>query len=145
MKECVEKSDATACQKLADKDLLSVELCDEKNCNQIGFAYDKAKDFQQAAKYFTKGCDLNISKSCGNLGNLYYNGESVKKDFAEAFKFYQKACSLDYGQSCNNIADLYEKGQGVEQNLAMALEFYEKACEFNEALACLTMGDLHRV
>lgn len=79
MKECVEKSDATACQKLADKDLLSVELCDEKDCNQIGLAYDKAKDFQQAAKYFAKGCDLNISKSCGNLGNLYYNGEGVKK------------------------------------------------------------------
>lgn len=79
MKECVEKSDAAACQKLADKDLLSVELCDEKNCNLIGLAYDKAKDFQQAAKYYAKGCDLNISKSCGNLGILYDNGEGVKK------------------------------------------------------------------
>lgn len=140
MKECVEKSDATACQKLADKDLLSVELCDEKNCNQIGLAYDKAKDFHQAAKYFAKGCDLNISKSCGNLGNLYYNGEGVKKDFAEAFKFYQKACSLDYEIGCYNVAYSYENGQGVEQNLAMALEFYEKACDLKEADGCFSVA-----
>lgn len=143
MKECIEKSDATACQKLVDKDLLSVEKCDATNCNEIGFAYGKAKDYQQAVKYFVKGCDLNVSTSCGNLGICYENGEGVKKSFVEAFKWYQKACDLGYEQSCYRMSVLYENGQGVEQNLSMALEFYKKSCDLEYANGCFRLGYLY--
>ncbi|TPH32639.1 tetratricopeptide repeat protein [Helicobacter pylori] len=63
------------------------------------------QDFTQAKKYFEKSCDLNISRGCGALGVLYYNGQGVEKDLIKAAQYISKACKLGDQKACEALKE----------------------------------------
>ncbi|GAA7401207.1 hypothetical protein MM0348_05620 [Helicobacter pylori] len=100
----------------------------------LGVESNKAKDFTQAKKYFSKACGLKDGDGCFNLGRLYYYGEGVEKDFKKALALFEKACDLNNSGGCGSLGMLYENDQGVEKNLTKAAQFYTKACELKEGV-----------
>ena len=142
--DCLVNENVRSCQMLVDgNNLKSVEQCDKENCNNIGSVYCKAKNYQQALKYYKKACELNNETGCFNLAGLYYKGQGTKQNFAEAFKFTKKACDLNFMDACYNAGVLYDNGKGIRRDFVNARKYYEKACEANVADACNNLGVLY--
>lgn len=135
--ECLKKKQKSACQKLIDKGLPSVEKCvDGQVCAAIGLIYEFAENYHQALPYYEKACDLKHKDSCSLVGYAYKNGEGAKQDFTKARKYYKKACDMESGEGCLDLAFLYVKGQGVKQDKAMAKKYYGKACDLGLQGGC---------
>ncbi|WP_390121298.1 tetratricopeptide repeat protein, partial [Helicobacter pylori] len=71
----------------------------------LGVKSIEAKDYIQAKKYFEKACDLNISRGCGALGVLYYNGQGVEKNLTKAAQYISKACKLGDQKACEALKE----------------------------------------
>lgn len=86
-------------------------LCDDgnsKSCFNLALAYNNGydqveKNFTQATVFYDKGCALNESNSCLNLGVMYFYGEGVFEDIIKSKQFLQKACELGNNDACKNI------------------------------------------
>ena len=88
------------------QDIVKAASLLEKGCNlddygiacvSLGTLYkdgDKenniARDLSRAKALFQKGCDLNVSEGCGQLGSMYAKGEGVEQNFALAKNYFQR-------------------------------------------------------
>jgi len=95
--------------------------------NNLGEAYDKLGNYDQAIKEFKQALKINPNYFFGlnNLGNIY----GKQENYVEAISYFQKALNLkpDYSPSHYNIARAFHLiGRKKE-----AVESYRKAIQFN--------------
>ena len=95
--------------------------------NNLGEAYDKLGNYDQAIKEFKQALKINPNYFFGlnNLGNIY----GKQKNYIEAISYFQKALNLkpDYSPSHYNIARAFHLiGRKKE-----AVKSYRKAIQFN--------------
>lgn len=116
-----------------------LELCTEPKTrgaiyNNIGVAYRRLKDYDNALKYYdlaygigkTIGDTVRMAKSLNNTGSIWYN----RLQFAKARSYYEQSLRLREGMndsvgilsSLNNIAMIYEE----EKNYTGALEIHHR-------------------
>lgn len=80
-------------------------------CYELGYMYDQGvgveQDFDNAAEYYEKSCNLYYGLGCDGIGIMYYLGDGVKQDKSKAKKYFEKACALDNGWGCNNLGSEY--------------------------------------
>lgn len=91
--DCLVSRDVNACMDLCSKN-------DGEACFESAFLYDQKQDYEKAARYFEKACDLNIGGGCLGLGYSYSDGKGVKKDYVKAAKYFEKACDLGDRDGC---------------------------------------------
>ena len=76
------------------------------------------------------------------LGNLYYEGESVRQDYLEAAKWFRMAAEQGYAVAQNALGCQIQDGYGVKQDYQEAAQWYEKAAEQGYASAQRNLGIL---
>lgn len=116
-----------------------LELCTDQKTkgaiyNNIGVAYRRLKDFDNALKYYelafaigrSIGDTVRMAKSLNNTGSIWYN----RLQFAKARSYYEQSLRLREGMkdsvgilsSLNNIAMIYEE----EKNYTAALDIHHR-------------------
>lgn len=116
-----------------------LELCTDRKTrgaiyNNIGVAYRRLKDYDNALKYYELayavgmaiGDTVRMAKSLNNTGSIWYN----RLQFAKARSYYEQSLRLREGMkdsigilsSLNNIAMIYEE----EKNYSGALEIHHR-------------------
>ena len=103
---------------------------------QLGRAYQAAKNYKAALKYYTLSCNKKYGLACNALGIIYYLGEGVDESNTNAMNYYKKACAYGNPQGCHNAAGLYHYGKGVDINLKEAKKYYKKACNLGYKESC---------
>ena len=64
------------------------------------------KDFNKAAIFLRKSCDLNFVTGCKAIASKYMEGDGVSKNEAIAAVFLKKSCDLGDSESCWLLAEL---------------------------------------
>ncbi len=91
---------------------------------------------------YIRQCDLGVSKSCFNLGDLYKGNRGINRNYTKAKELFAKACDLDNGLGCVYLGNLYIIGHNVKKDSKKAIKLYEKACNKYESLGCSNLGAL---
>ena len=112
--------------------------CNTQNvCQLKGTQLLDEKDYSSAVKYFEKGCELGMGRSCYSAGLLYNSDKLGKEDTNTALEFYEKSCSLDNALGCTSAGAVYEK---MKSGQTFAQEYYKKGCELKDFRACYLLG-----
>jgi TPR repeat protein len=98
---------------------------------QLGRAYDKDGNHEQALKFYRQAVDMNYNAASVGLGYAYQYGVGVKQDYRKAFEIYTSALKRGGCDVCENLAILYEEGDGVQQDYRKAAELYTNAIKYN--------------
>jgi TPR repeat protein len=98
---------------------------------EMGRAYDRDSNHQQALKFYRKAFDMNYDVAAVGLGYAYQYGVGVEKDYSKALEIYNKVFERGGCAVCENLATLYEDGHGVPQDYSKAIELNEKAISYN--------------
>ena len=115
-----------------------------ETCGLLGSIYDEGRgvdvDLDKSIYFYQKGCDLNYTKSCSNLSNIYRK----KGMFKKAFHIDKESCNTKKSKgSCYNIGKYYLDGKYVEGNLTKALQYYKLSCKYGAKKACKIYNFLH--
>lgn len=111
----------------------AIELGNVYAYNNLGYIYEKDKDFEKAIECYTISADNGDSWANNQLGEFYRKGIFVKKDLKKAFDYYEKASDSTQFTMCNwanyNLAKyFYIPGCleiGIKQDLNKAIELLE--------------------
>jgi hypothetical protein len=111
-------------------------------CMQVGALFrlgDEGfpRDFAQAVRAYTRGCNLGDSGSCNNLGDALAYGEGVDRDLDRAVDAFDKACHLGEALGCANLGYRLERGLGVGRDAGRARALYRDACNVGSSYGCL--------
>jgi tetratricopeptide (TPR) repeat protein len=115
--------------------------------NNLGVAYYKKSNFEEAIKAYEMGLSLDdkVPELYNNLANAYYSYALQSRDsplFSKCFEYYKKAIELDpsYSAPYHGLGHAYRQ----EGNLEGAIHCWEKALEvdpdFSKALFDLAMA-----
>ena len=63
------------------------------------------------------------------LGQLYFEGLSVKRSFTEAVKWFRLAAEQSFGPAQYNLGNAYKHGRGVAQSDSQAAQWWRQAAE----------------
>ncbi len=113
---------------------------DAELCHATGIAFASEGSFQSAVRFFTRGCEQNLGKSCASLGILVSRGSGVERSPAKAATFQLKACGLNDGTGCTYLGTAYARGEGVELSAQKSFEALEKGCQLQNGEACIILG-----
>ena len=111
----------------------AIELGNVYAHNNLGYIYEKDKDYEKAIECYTISADNGDSWANNQLGEFYRKGIFVKKDLKKAFDYYEKASDSTQFTMCNwanyNLAKyFYIPGCleiGIKQDLNKAIELLE--------------------
>jgi TPR repeat protein len=111
-------------------------------CYQVGFSFYLGRDGYprdrgRAVRAYSRGCDLDDSRACNNLGDALTYGEGTGRDLALASALFDKACHLGEALGCANLGYMLEHGSGVVSDAARARRLYGDACATGEPYGCL--------
>ena len=118
--------------------------------NNLGIAYYKKSNFEEAIKAYEMGLSLDdkLPELYNNLANAYYSYALQSRDsvlFSKSFEYYKKAIELDpeYAAPYYGLGHAYRE----EGNLGGAIYCWEKALEadpdFSKALLDLAKAYLN--
>lgn len=122
--------------------------CDSKinapTCGLLGVIYEEGRgvdvDLKKATHYYSKGCDLNYTKSCINLANLYRKRDMYKK----AFEIDKQSCDGRKSKgNCYNVGRYYLSGKYVEGNITLAEKYFKLSCKYGADTGCKSYDILH--
>lgn len=82
----------------------------------LGWAYYKTEDFENAFKWFHKAAEQEESDAMRMLGSLYSSGKGVPQDKREAIKWWHKAAESSSTIAMLCLGNAYENGEGVIQD-----------------------------
>ena len=112
--------------------------CNTQNeCQLKGTQLLSEKDYSHAIKYFEKGCELGMGRSCYFVGLLRNSGELGKEDKDSALGFYEKSCDFGIALGCTSAGLIYEK---IELGRSFALDYYRKGCELKDFRSCYLLA-----
>jgi len=61
------------------------------------------KDYETAAKWFTKAAEQGFAEAQFNLGGMYEFGDGVPQDFDAALKWYSKAAEQGHERAKTKV------------------------------------------
>ena len=64
------------------------------------YGRDRDRSLTDAARFYTRGCDLRSAQGCFNAGDMYEKGEGVTRDRTRAHTLFERGCMLNDAQSC---------------------------------------------
>jgi TPR repeat protein len=137
----VESPSSSPAEVLRERDAGARTCEDGAACLDLGQRYESgsgvAKDEEEAAALYRRGCDRGSAGACTRLGVLHNSGRGVEKDLGLAAVLYEKGCEGRDRAGCNNLGTLYEFGMvGVAKDEVRAAGFYKRACSLGDAQAC---------
>lgn len=113
-------------------------LCDDGRiirsmyCNSIAGIYEKYEEYENAAKYYKKGCSGRLYMGCLQLGEIYIDGRGVERDFEKGIYYIEYGCNKGDHKACFKAGSLYEENN----DMFRAKEFFQKGCELQFMEAC---------
>ena len=133
------------------------ERNDPNSCNELGRMYDTFGismyvnyeripiNYDKAAEYYKKACDLDNAEGCAKLAFLYHmnhigNDFGLGTDYFKANQYTRKGCELNDGGSCTWLGISYADGTGVKQNYTDANKMYYLGCELGDNSGCYHLG-----
>jgi len=84
-------------------------------------------------KRLSKGCELNSSNSCNNLGFLSLE---VYQDYNKAETYFRKACQLKNQESCKMLGFIYKNKHTGKQDFKKSFKYFNRACKLGNGYAC---------
>ena len=89
---------------------------DSAYCYIVGLWYDYGSEYdnveqdkRKAISYYSRGCVGGSSRSCNNLGVMYFRGDGIRQNKDTAKELFGKACDYGFMDGCNNYKILNEK------------------------------------
>jgi len=68
------------------------------------FGEGVVRDVPAALAFLERGCAVNDTFGCYNLGTIYESGDHVSKDKSRAATYYQRACDAGDTEACERVA-----------------------------------------
>src|SRR6266403_1456755 len=96
---------------------------------QLGRAYEKSGDNDQAVAWYRKAAEQGFGLAQNNLGSMYLKGLGVGKDNALGLSWIRKAAEQGHANAQFNVALMYDHGVGVSKDEAQAFAWLRKAAE----------------
>ncbi|CAA6801599.1 MAG: Unknown protein [uncultured Sulfurovum sp.] len=84
-----------------------------------------------------KGCELNVSNACNDLGFLSLE---VYQDYSKAEKYFRQACQLQNQESCKMLGFMYESNYTGKKDFKKSFYYFNRACELDNGYACQYTG-----
>lgn len=107
---------------------------------QMGFNYEQANNFVEAAKCYRKAADQGELNAMNNLGLYYFTGKGVTQNMPEGVKWYQKAAEKGNALAQSSLGICYFNGHGIAQNIQEAAKWYRKAADQGMSVAQVNLG-----
>jgi hypothetical protein len=98
------------------------------------------KSKEEGIKLLSRGCRLNISRACFQLGNVYLAARSDKEKLKKARLAFTRGCELGIPVSCSNLGYTWEHGLGGPKDPRVARSWYSTACSRGAAVGCKNLG-----
>ena len=98
------------------------------------------KDYNEAARWFSKAAEQGNPKAQFNLGRVYHFGEGVPKDDAEALRWLRKSADQADTHAQTALGYVYLHGESVPQDDKQAFAWYQRAAEQGDPLAQQGLG-----
>jgi TPR repeat protein len=101
-----------------------------------------SKSYEQAFGWFMKAACQNYPVAQFNVGNCFYNGQSVGQNFTTAVEWYTKAAHQGEVNAQNMLGNCYKKGKGPEvpKNLELAFKWFMESAKRNHVPAQFNVG-----
>ncbi len=87
-------------------------------------------------RHYQQLCDEGYAWECGELAQIYRQGEWVSEDRERTAQLFEDACELEPAE-CVNLGAMYAAGEGVEQDQSRAAELFEISCEAGDMIGCM--------
>ena len=97
-----------------------------------------AASLERAQGLWTRGCDLEDSYSCGQLGASLFD-----TDFDRGRGMVRDACEAGHGEACRRLAQVLADKTHPQFAMDRAASLYSKGCELNDTEACYGLADAH--
>ena len=117
--------------------------CDQGVSDSCGMAgsflergVDGRKEYDAAAKFYLRGCNLKDGYSCHRLATLHDFKRISTPSQEIAVKYYAIGCKFLEADACQNLGVHYEQGDGIAVNSNLALLYYEKGCSLDSEQSC---------
>ncbi len=122
--------------------LLSCEVGVMQSCTLLAEHYKEGivteRDFEKAAKYYTRACDQGHPKGCYGLAELLKDGKGIPQDRKRAKELYKTACREGVALAC--LAMTMQNTNGVEDAETKFMASFELSCENGNAASCYFVG-----
>jgi TPR repeat protein len=96
---------------------------------QLGRAYDKNKQYNDAAKAYEKAVRMESTSAMVNLGILYELGNGIRADQIRARGLYERSARAGNSEGMYCFATALDNGIGGSVNIESAKEWYTKTKE----------------
>ncbi len=107
---------------------------------QLGRAYDKAGQFEQALAHYRDGARRGHLQSMASLAILHENGEGTYKDECAAAEWSEIAANEGHVKSMYNVAVTYRDGFCESPDNRQAFKFFSWAAQQGHAKAANSTG-----
>jgi uncharacterized protein len=104
-----------------------------------------ALDEKKSRALRERGCALDDSSSCNNLGSAWADGKDGvdRRDFKKARGYWERACKLRDGLGCFNVGNAHRLGEGVKVDMKQALARFQQSCDLGESKGCTELAILY--
>jgi len=111
---------------------------DAFGCERLSFHYFSLKNYEFAAMWSKRACDLFVARACTFVGGLYASEKlGENKDYSLASYYLSKGCLLKSGESCYALAVLEISGW-LGNNKAKAIPYLDRGCHFGNEISCIS-------
>lgn len=124
-------------------DAVSAHLDDPRLHFLLGRAYDKLKNYAEAARHYQIAADVGYAPAQNALGLLYVMAHGVAQDHQRAYELFSKAALSGDGDAMGNLGSMFANGYFVKRDDAKALDWYEKSIDAGNAFALAQAGVMY--
>src|SRR6266403_502437 len=107
---------------------------------QLGRAYEKSGDNDQAVAWYRKAAEQGFGLAQNNLGSMYLKGLGVGKDNALGLSWIRKAAEQGVDAAQTSLGILYAEGNGAAKDDVQAAIWSRKAAEHGFSQAQYNLG-----
>jgi TPR repeat protein len=92
---------------------------------------------------FTLACDQGYVSGCGNIGDVYMQGQQVPKDLLKARTTWEQSCARGHADSCTNLGVMYHLADSVAKDDVKASDYLKRSCDLGQTRACGLFAELN--
>lgn len=110
---------------------------------QLGRGYEKAKNYDDAHRWYVKAAELGNAQAMHNLGFQYATGQGAPRDYAEARKWFSRAAALGNAAAMLRLGEFYANAIGVPRDYREARRWFVQAADRGLLPAMIGLGELY--